>query len=60
MGSIQSWGHSELLNVRIGIKAVQSKGEVKFSFVAVKRKFISISPNLEAQCVQLDQSDCLL
>ena len=30
------------------------------SFVALKRKFISISPNLGAQCVQLDQSDCLL
>ena len=30
------------------------------SFVALKQKFISISPNLGAQCVQLDQSDCLL
>ena len=30
------------------------------SFVALKWKFISISPNLGAQCVQLDQSDCLL
>ena len=30
------------------------------SVVALKQKFISISPNLGAQCVQLDQSDCLL
>ena len=30
------------------------------SVVALKLKFISISPNHGAQCVQLDQSDCLL
>ena len=54
----------------IGMTRNQSRSDIKDTnqqqhfrnrtFVALKRKFISISPNLGAQCVQLDQSDCLL